>query len=119
MNAIEMIKEKVRLTRGCTIYCTTCRLSPQHNGRDCNCTDFQNKYPEEYVDIILRWSKDFPKETYINKLLKEFPNAINNSRGYPPFCPADLEKSKAISLCDSEFGNDDEICLRCWNQECK
>lgn len=119
MDAVEMLKEKVRLTNNCEIECDICRLRKSTNNTNYSCSMLACKEPETYVAIIKQWSKDCPKETYINKLLKEFPNATNNFRGYPPFCPTDLEKSKAISLCDSEFGNDDEICLRCWNQECK
>ncbi len=52
MDAVEMLKEKQRLTNGCSIYCTSCRLGPDLNGRDVNCTGFQQKHPEQYVKII-------------------------------------------------------------------
>ena len=109
MNAVEMLKEKSRLTQNCKIYCTACRLGPGHNGRGINCTEFQHEYPEEYVKIIEQWSKDCPKQTYLSKLPEIFPNAVLDDDGVPThICPSDLGLKDLI--CS-------EKCINCWNQE--
>lgn len=109
MNAVKMLKEKSRLTQNCKIYCTTCRLGPRYNGWDKNCTEFQQEYPEEYVKMIERWSKDCPKQTYLSKLLEVFPNTELSDDGTPlDICPSDLGLKDLI--CS-------EKCINCWNQE--
>ena len=111
MDAVEMLKEKQRLTNGCNIYCTSCRLGPDLNGRDVNCTEFQQKHPEQYVKIIEKWSKDCPKQTYLSKLLEAFPDTELREDGTPLYiCPSDLGL-KDIVEC-SPFD-----CSKCWNQE--
>ena len=109
MEAVEMLKEKTRLTNGCNIYCTACRLGPTLNGRDANCTDLQQEHPETYVKIIEDWSKDCPKQTYLGKLLEIFPGTVLEADGTPAcICPSEL------GLKDFEFC--DQNCIDCWNQ---
>ena len=109
MDAVEMLKEKIRLTDSCNIYCTACRLGPNLNGRDVNCTEFQQKHPEQYVSIIEKWSKDCPKQTYLSKLLEVFPDTVLEDGGTP------------FNICPSELGlkdlSCDRKCIECWNQE--
>ena len=113
MDAVEMLKEKARLTKQCSIYCTSCRLGPDLNGRDVNCTEFQQKHPEQYVKIIEKWSKDYPKQTYLSKLLEAFPNAEIGEDGTPlNICPncLGLRDIAGCSLIE---------CIKCWNQTIK
>ena len=110
MDAVEMFKERARLTNNCNIYCSGCRLGPNHNGRDMNCTNFQRQRPEEYVEIIEQWSKDCPKQTYLSKLLEVFPGTELEADGTPAcICPSEL------GLKDFEFCG--QNCIDCWNQE--
>lgn len=110
MDAVEMLKEKARLTNGCKIYCTACRLGPTLNGRDVNCTDLQQEHPETYVKIIEDWSKDCPKQTYLSKLLEVFPDAVLDRNETP------------LNICPSMLGLEDipdcmsVECKDCWNQ---
>ena len=109
MDAVEKKKKKQRLTNGCNIYCTACRLGRSHNGRDANCTDLQQEHPETYVKIIEDWSKDCPKQTYLSKLLEVFPDAEIGEDGTPlNICPGDLGL-KDIAICN-------QSCVKCWNQ---
>ena len=109
MDAVEMLKEKIRLTDSCNIYCTACRLGPDLNGRDVNCTEFQQKHPEQYVAIIEKWGKDCPRETYLSKLLEVFPGTNVNDDGAPVnMCPSDLGL-KDLTICS-------QSCIDCWKQ---
>lgn len=114
MDAVEMLKEKARLTKKCNIYCTSCRLGSELNGRDINCTEFQQKHPEQYVKIIEKWSKDCPKRTYLSKLLEVFPDTELREIGSPKFCPSKLGL-KDSEKCEEINGWDK--CKECWNQE--
>lgn len=109
MDAVEMLKEKARLTNNCNIYCTACRLGPNMNFKEKCCTQLQREDPEKYVEIIEQWSKDCPKQTYLSKLLEVFPNTVLDENGIP------------MHICPSELGLKDLSCNRkcidCWNQE--
>ena len=109
MNAAEMLKEKVRLTKQCKIYCTACRLGPNHNGMDMNCADLQQEHPEQYVRIIQDWSKDCPKQTYLSKLLEVFPDTELVGGRPARVCPSDLGL-RDIAECSLTK------CIKCWNQ---
>ena len=110
MDAVEMLKEKVRLTKQCDIYCTSCRLGPSWNGKDVNCTELQQEHPEQYVKIVEGWSKDCPKQTYLNKLLEVFPGTELGKDGTPAYiCPGDLGL-KDIAECSLIE------CIKCWDQ---
>ena len=110
MDAAEMLKEKVRLTNGCKIYCTACRLGPNHNGRDVNCTELQLEHPEQYVKIVEGWSKDCPKQTYLNRLIEVFPGTELGKDGTPAhICPGDLGL-EGIAGCTLSK------CIKCWDQ---
>lgn len=108
MDAIEMLKEKNRLTNNCKISCKDCKLSASKTGTDCDWLTV--KHPEQYVEIIEQWSKDYPKKTYLSDFLEKYPNAL---KGYdiPTICPSDLglKNAKYCGLGDS--------CTDCWNQE--
>ena len=110
MDATKMLKERARLTKQCSIYCTSCRLGSDLNGRDINCTELQQKHPEQYVKIVEQWSKDCPKQTYLSKLLEIFPGTVLEADGTPAcICPNEL------GLKDFEFCG--QNCIDCWNQE--
>ena len=110
MDAVEMLKEKVRLTKQCNIYCTSCRLGPSWNGKDVNCTELQLEHPEQYVKIVEGWSKDCPKQTYLNKLLEVFPGTELGKDGTPAYiCPGDLGLEDIAGCTLSE-------CIKCWDQ---
>ena len=110
MDAVEMLKEKTRLTKKCTINCDDCRLDARHTGYELNCVELSRMDPEQYVAIIEQWSKECPKQTYLSKLLEIFPGTVLEADGTPAcICPNEL------GLKDFEFCG--QNCIDCWNQE--
>lgn len=114
MNALEMLKEKNRLTKKCTILCSDCRLGPSWNEIECECLALERDYPEIYVSILKTWSEEYPKRTYLSRLLEIFPDARRDTDNLPRFCPTDLWAMK-INKCDGDF-SDSTLCEACWNQ---
>ena len=107
MDAVEMLKEKNRLTSDCKISCKDCKLSATKTGIACDWLIV--KHPEQYVRIIEQWSKDCPRETYLSKLLEVFPDTELGKDGMPArICPSEL------GLKDFEFCG--QNCIDCWNQ---
>lgn len=110
MDAVEMLKEMVRLTDSCEIDCDDCKLSSEQNGTGLSCEDMRRENPEKCVEIIEQWSKDCPKQTYLSKLLEIFPGTVLEADGTPArICPSEL------GLKDFEFCG--QNCIDCWNQE--
>lgn len=72
MDALKMLKEKVRLTEDCRIECDQCRLRTNINGTIYNCSTLMYYKPEKYVEIIEEWSKDCPERTCLDNLIR-FP----------------------------------------------
>lgn len=83
MDAVEMLKEKTRLTKECTINCDDCRLGARHTGYELNCVGLSRMDPEKYIEIIEQWSKDCPKQTYLSKLLEVFPDTKLDRKEHP------------------------------------
>ena len=111
MDAVEMLKEKTRLTKKCTINCDDCRLGARHTDYELNCVELSRMDPEQYVAIIEKWSKDCPKQTYLSKLLEAFPDTELGKDGTPAYiCPGDLGLEDIVGCTLSG-------CIDCWNQE--
>ena len=118
MDAVQMLKEKVRLTEDCAIECVDCRLHRTNNDMNFHCEDLLRENPETYVKIIEDWSKYCPKKTYLSKLLETFPGTrLTVEDNIPPFCPEELGL-KNIEKCQ-DCNADNELCIECWNQEYK
>ena len=116
MDAVEMLKEKTRLTKECTINCDDCRLGARHTDYELNCVELSRMDPEQYVAIIEKWSKDCPRETYLSKLLEVFPRTkLTVEDNIPLFCPEEIGLNN-IEKCQ-DCGGADELCVECWNQE--
>ena len=110
MDAVEMLKERRRLTNRCAIKCEECRLSTQNNTMKISCSDLEHDYPDIYISIIEDWSKDCPKQTYLSKLLEVFPDTELRKNGTPAhICPSDLGL-KDIAECTLSK------CIKCWDQ---
>lgn len=109
MDAVEMLKEKARLTKNCNMDCVDCRLHRTNNDVNFHCEDLPREDPQKYVEIIEQWSKDCPKQTYLSKLLEVFPYIELDENGVP------------VHICPSALGLKDlmcsEKCIDCWNQE--
>jgi len=117
MKAVDYLKERERMTKGrCPISekCCKCPFNHNNNGKQISCTQIEEKYPEQAVEIVEKWAKENPVKTYKNILLEKFPNTQLESDGTPDFCPNDIYgvKIKPLECHDIE-------CIDCWNREYK
>lgn len=114
MKAVDYLKAKARMTKGCCIRCDECPLSKDSNGKNVDCTMLGERYPEQAIKIVEKWAKEHPVKTYLSVLLERLPNTRFERNGTPNFCPDDVFKIKVKpSTCD-------EIdCIDCWNREYK
>ena len=68
MDAVMYLKERNRMTGGCEIMCCECNLAGL-----CDITDIKNN--EKSVEVVEKWLKENPPETYRSVFLKAFPDA--------------------------------------------
>lgn len=64
--------------------------------------------PEFSVEYVEQWSKEHPKKTRLQDLLKKYPNTPLNIYGTPDFCPGSIGMVK----CDNCTMTHRE----CWDQ---
>ena len=65
---------------------------------------------EQAEKIIMDWASKNPAETYLSRLLKQYPNTVLDHDGTPrEICP------KSLGL--PQVGSCDCNCLSCWNKE--
>lgn len=84
MDAVKYLKEYERMCRSYGFDCGECEINKMRNGD--GCTSIINKYPEEAVSIVEKWSKEHPIKTRKSEFLKMFPNARMGSDGFPNLC---------------------------------
>ena len=115
MNFVDYMKHKARMVkmddRGeCTITCESCPLSGLNNEKEMYCLNFEHLYPELAVEIVDKWAKENPVETYLSDFLKHYPDAKLNEDGSPRCCLCDLDRN-----LDEECASYTS-CLECWSR---
>lgn len=117
MDAVRYLKERMRMCHsfgntscgGCPIYAERGILT---------CTQFQNIFPGQIVEIVEKWSKEHPRKTFLQDFLEKYPNALIEDGAFPAACPFQLgyetesEKDKN-GYCESTAR---DSCRRCWNR---
>lgn len=58
MNAIDYLKEKIRMARYYNLNCFECPVSRYNNGHYMDCCSFECEYPEKSVAIVEKWAQD-------------------------------------------------------------
>ena len=111
MEAIEYLQQKKRMTKVnqdgyCSIVCSNCPLSHQHNGTDYACYQLERLNPERAIEIVEKWSKEHPLKTYSQDFLEKFPNALKDHNGIPTSCKRNIYGG----ICRGG-------CLYCWNSQ--
>lgn len=106
MDAIEYIKEKLRMSNNCRLECFKCPVGRKNNGHNIDCTSFEVEYPEESVAIVENWSRTHPQMTRKDYLLKHFPDTEIDEIGSPKTCPKNLGLVKDCPNIK---------CVDCWN----
>lgn len=107
MDAVKFLKEKKRMCDSFGDYCTECEIYKIQ--RIMHCDTSIEKYPEQTVEIVERWSKEHPQATRLSQFLKYYPNAPLDDDGTPKVCVNELG-----------FTRDDGCtalnCINCWNR---
>lgn len=113
ITALEYLKAKQRISKGCNIAaCGSCPLGSINNGLNVICSVLERKYPEKAIEIMEIWAKDHPIKTFLTDFLEKYPNAPMDADGMPNVCPSDL------GYTDNEDKDDcDMSCQTCWNRE--
>lgn len=108
MDAVEFLKEKERMCKKSS-FCGDCPLYSKNSGHDTGCVELLEKYPEESVLGVEKWSKEHPKKTRQGKFLETYPMAKRKSDGTLCICPRHL---------DDDYKNDHECSWTSCN-ECR
>ena len=109
MKTIEYLQQKNRMTKVsqdgyCTIGCSDCPLSNQHNGTDYACYQLERLNPERAIEIVEKWAKEHPPKTHAQDFFERFPNAPTNIDGTPIACKKSIYGGRCITKCPG-----------CWN----
>ena len=89
--------------------CTGCEIESKSSGM--HCAEYMEKYPEQTVEIVEKWSKEHPQETRLTQFLKHYPNAPLDMYGIPCACVKDLGIVEYEYLCSDDCTD----CPDCWN----
>lgn len=106
---VNYMRERVRLTKSCSIDCKRCPLFSQNNGTGELCGSFELMYPEKVIEIVQKWSDEHPRKTYKDDFLEKFPKAPLDSSGCPFVSPCHLY-DKMLHCSESAQ------CRRCWDK---
>ena len=116
MDAVRYLKERMRMCHsfgntscgGCPIYAERGILT---------CTQFQNIFPKQIVEIVKKWSAEQPKKTLLQDFLEKYPKAELIHNKFPEICPYSLgyaENSQCVLDTEERFCS--EECEECWNR---
>ena len=97
MDAVEFLKENERMCIKTDI-CADCPAYEENNGHDVTCNEFMDKYPEEYVPCVEKWSAEHPVKTRQSEFLKMFPNVAINLDGVIDIDPCLVDKKTDIVI---------------------
>ena len=100
MDAVKFLKENSRMCN--RMDCSNCPVSLNKNGTGRTCEDFSENYPEKYVAIVEKWSKEHPIKTRQSEFLKMFPNARMDGNGSVGLCPISVDSTIPRDLCYSK-----------------
>lgn len=115
MDAVEFIKKQDRMCKQFNL-CVDCPVYEENNGHNIPCGELMNKYPEEFVHIVEKWSKEHLGKTRQSEFLKMFPNARINSDGVIDIDPCLVDKKNNHRYCE-EYDDCDECYKEFWLEE--
>lgn len=76
---VEVIKNKDRICEARAI-CDFCPLGEEARKHNMNCSEFIKKHTEEAEEIVMKWAKEHPIQTNIDKFKEVFgfiPNMVS------------------------------------------
>ena len=101
MDAVKFLKENRRMCE--KRKCSDCPVSHYLNKMGKWCDDFKKNHPEQYIEIVEKWSAEHPAKTRQSEFLNVFPDAEILENGAIQICPKLIEKSKEFNCrmsCD-------------------
>lgn len=101
MDAVKFLKESRRMCE--KLKCSDCPVSHYLNKMGKWCDDLKKNHPEQYAEIVEKWSAEHPVKTRQSELLNVFPDAEIMENGAIQICPKLIEKSKEFNCrmsCD-------------------
>lgn len=106
---------------GCPYDKAAKKIKEEQKKKEYICNDFIADFPEQAIQILQDWSNKHPKMTYLEKVLKEFPETKLNKDGIPQFCPHllgfPLPNYNEVNLIEKICKNKDyKKCIDCWNR---
>lgn len=109
MDAVKFLKERKRMCHfsGDTS-CHGCHLYKERG--IFRCSQFQDLFPEQTVDIVEKWVQEHPRKTRKDDFFEKFPYAKKLSDGIPEVCAA-----KVGYLRECPHPNVEDYCKECWN----
>lgn len=105
MDAVDFLKEAVRMHNFDDHDCVECEIYKHSNG-NLSCVNWVLSHPDEAVKVVEQWAKEHPRKTRQEKFLEMFPETPI-SEGVLEIYPCKLVGSKLNSEeCHSydEFG---------------
>lgn len=111
MSAMEYLKTRDRMTKGCSISCRECPLSCLNNGTKSDCDWLENEITEKAIEIVYNWGKEHPVKTMMQDFFEKFPNAPKDDDGTPQCCPKNCGYTEK-DYCGDLYEN----CLMCWSR---
>lgn len=116
MDAVEFLKEKVRMCESYKDSCAGCDLYNFFKESNMHCIEFLECCPEESVSLVEQWSQSHPQKTMMQDFFEKFPNAPKDEKegGVPKsVCPKQLGYTNKNEDCTELFDCD---CLKCWSR---
>lgn len=108
------LKEYHRMCKSFKTYCPNCPFYKLVQLKTLTCIDILEKYPQEAIKTVQKWSDEHPQKTYLEDMKEKFPKLNENSL-FATICPKDFygdaAKNKYV-VCDND-------CRKCWNQSMK
>lgn len=93
--------------------CADCPAGSTNNGHACLCEILRNKYSEDAIAIVQKWSDEHPALTWEGKLKELLPNGPI-AQLTDEYCPFHLfgDHAPCRDSCKTS-------CVECWNGEYK
>lgn len=118
MDAVDFLKEAVRMHNFDGHDCVECEIYKHSNG-NFSCVNWVLSHPDEAVNVVKQWTKEHPRKTRQNELLKLFPRVSMTADDVIAFCPESMDSAFVCSIkerdhCDPECG---ECRKKYWNEE--
>ena len=95
------------------VFCSDCPFSYTNNGKNLDCTNFEEEYPEKAIAIVEKWAAEHPQKTMLQDFLERYPNApLDKIDGTPIICPYEIGyEERCLDRDCNDIG-----CVKCWNR---